>query len=298
VAAAALGLLCSEFLCRLPVFRDAVGGLFGRGRLLAIVNGTGLYEKDVPEGATPADWVIAEKLRRVSANEAIDWARVDREIALLRGQFGNEKTFARALRSAHLSLSSLRERIADQLRGLQWLQKQIVAGTSFSEQQGRAYYDAHRELFTQPNRFRASHLLLAAHEETAPEVFEAKEKAIDALALRLSRGEPFEALVAEVSEDEASKPRGGDLGFFSAARMSPEFFAEVEKLKAGQTSKPFQSHMGFHIARLTEMKPARLLTFDEARPEIFIGFTNRQRNEITNRLAENLSRSTYSRVSF
>jgi len=297
-AAVALGLLCSEFLCRWPSFRDAAGSLFGRGRLIAIVDNAGLYEKDVHEEATPSDWIIAENLRLVSANEAVDSARVDRELELLQAQYGNEKAFTRALHSADLSLSSLRERIADQLRGLQWLEKEIAAGRSFPEEELRAFYDARHDLFTQPNRFRVSHLLLAAHEETAPEVVEAKAKAIEELALRLSRGGPLSALAAEVSEDEASKPRGGDLGFFSAARISPEFFAEAEKLKVGQTSKPFQSHMGFHIVQLTEMKPIRLLSFDEARAEISLTFANKQRTDITNRLAEMLSRSTYFRPSF
>ena len=298
VAALAIGLVSSEVLHRQPAFRDFAGSLFGRGRLIAIVNGVGLYEKDVPEGAMPSEWIIAENLRRISANETVDSARVDRELELRRAQYGNEKAFARALNAADLSLSSLRERITDQLRGLQWLERQIAAGRSFPDEELRAYYDAHRELFTQPNRFRASHLLLAAHEETEPEIVEAKAKAIEALARRLSRGEAFAALAAEVSEDEASKPRGGDLGFFSTARVSPEFFVQVAKLKVGQTSKPFQSHLGFHIVRLTETKPARLLNFDEVRAEISLTFANRQRSDITNRIKENLSRATYFRLGF
>ena len=41
------GVICSELLCRWAVFRDAAGRLFGRGRLMAIASGTGLYEKDL-----------------------------------------------------------------------------------------------------------------------------------------------------------------------------------------------------------------------------------------------------------
>lgn len=297
VAAFVLGLLCSEFLSDSPAFRDTVGNFFGRGRLIAIVEGIGFYEKDVHETVTRSDLIIAENLRRVSANETLDSARVDRELELLRAQYGNEKAFTRALRSAALSFSSLRERIGAQFRGLQWLDKQIAAGRSFPEEELRRYYDAHPELFGQPNRFRASHLLLAAHEETPPELVEAKARAIEVLARRLTRREPLAALVAEVSEDESSKSRGGDLGFFSASRMPPEFFAEVEKLKVGQMSKPFQSHMGFHIVQLTETKSARLLSFNEARAEISVALENSQRGEITQRLAENLSRSTYFRAS-
>ncbi len=36
-------------------------------------------------------------------------------------------------------------------------------------------------------------------------------------------------LVAEFSEDEASKKRDGDLGYFAATRMLPEVFVAAEK---------------------------------------------------------------------
>ena len=40
------GFVCSELLCRWNVFRDAAGRLFGRGRLIAVADGTAFYEKD------------------------------------------------------------------------------------------------------------------------------------------------------------------------------------------------------------------------------------------------------------
>jgi parvulin-like peptidyl-prolyl isomerase len=184
----------------------------------------------------------------------------------------------------------LQEKIAEQLRGLDWLERQIGSDSGTPEQACRKFYETHPELFTQPIRFRASHLFLAAHAETPPETVEEKSKAIEALALRLSRGEAFSQLVAETSEDEATKSRGGDLGFFSETRMAPEFFAEVKKLRPSETSKPFRSHLGFHIVRLDEMKPARLLSFGEARAEIQAALANEQRASVTDRLAKNLSR--------
>ena len=141
------------------------------------------------------------------------------------------------------------------------------AETAVTEKECRDFYEAHRALFTQPVRFRAAHLFLAAPAETPPEVVESKRELIDALAVRLSRGETLPQLAAEASEDEATKTRGGDLGFFSSARMAPEFFAEVEKLAAGRRSNPFRSHLGFHIVEVAEIRPARVLGFDEARAE-------------------------------
>ncbi len=291
------GVFCSELLCRSTAFRDAAGRLFGHGRLIAITDGKGVYEKDLDDDQvfTASDLVVMENLRRVARNEPPDTAKVDRELSLLRAQFGDEKAFLRGVRSNGFSISSLRERIADQLRSLQWLERQITAERAVTEKECRDFYETHRTLFRQPVRFRASHLFLAAPADTPPEIVESKREVIDALAVRLSRGETLPQLAVEASEDEATKSRGGDLGFFSAARIPPEFFGEVEKLAVGQWSNPFRSHLGFHIVEVAEIRPARVLSFDEARGDILLALVNERRALLAERLADMLSTATYAR---
>jgi foldase protein PrsA len=292
-----LGLAASELLYRSAAFRDLAGRLFGRGRLVAIANEKGIYEADLGGEDEPSagDLVVLENLRRAAANEAVDPAQVDHEIALFEAQFGSDKIFRNALRGDGLSISDLREKLTRQLRAIAWLEKQVRTASPVTEQECRQFYDAHRAFFTQPIRFRAIHLFLAAHAETPPEVVEEKELAIAALATRLSQGESLSQLAAEASEDKASKPRGGDLGYFAESRTLPEFIAELKKLRIGETTKTFRSHLGFHVAQLTETKNARLLTFDEARPEISVAFANARRAAIIVQITRNLSGSNYSR---
>ena len=297
-AASFSGVFCSELLCRSTAFHDAAGHLFGRGRVIAIADGKGVYEKDLDDEhfSTASDVLVMETLRRVARNEPLDAAKVDGELSLLRAQFGDEEAFLRGVHSNGFSISSLRERVSDQLRSLQWLEKQITAETAATETECRDFYETHRALFTQPVRFRASHLFLAAPADTPPEIVESKREVIDALAVRLSRGETLTQLVAEASEDAATKPRGGDLGFFSSARMPTEFFAEVEKLAVGHRSNPFRSHLGFHIVEVTEIRLARVLSFDDARGDILIALANERRALIAERLADMLSTATYARL--
>jgi parvulin-like peptidyl-prolyl isomerase len=296
-AAAFSGVFCSELLCRSTAFRNAAGRLWGRGHLVALASGHGIYEKDLgdEDPLTASELVVMENLRCVGRNEKVEVAKVDRELALLRAQFGDDQIFFSALQSNGLSLSGLREGVADQLRSLRWLEEQIAADGAVTEQQRREFYEAHRALFTQPIRFRASHLFLAAPAETPPEVVEAKRELIETLALRLSNGETLPQLAAEASEDEATKTRGGDLGFFSSGRMPPDFFTEVEKLAPGGRSKPFRSHLGFHIVEVAEIKPARVLSFDEARGEVLLALANERRALLAKRLADMLGAATFAR---
>jgi foldase protein PrsA len=287
-----LGLAGSELLYRSTAFRDLAGRLAGRGRLIAIANEKGIYETDLGDDKPSAgDLVVLENLRRAAANEKIDPARVDREMALLEAQFGDDKAFRKTLLFDGLSISSLRETVASQLRGLNWLERRVQPASLVSEEQCRQFYEAHRDFFTQPVRFRVSHLFLAAHAETPPEDVEQKEVAIAALATRLSQGEALSQLASEASEDEASKPRGGDLGFFAETRMPPEFISQIRKLRVGEISKPFRSHLGFHIAQVTEIKPGRLLSFEEERPEVLLAFANERRSQLMAQTVQDISRS-------
>jgi parvulin-like peptidyl-prolyl isomerase len=296
--AASIGVLGSECLCRSTAFRDAAGRVFGRGRLIALAEGKGVYERDLEteEVLTASDLVARESLRRLAQNEPADPAKLERELALLRAQFGDEQAFLHKARSNGFSSPSLRERIADHLRSLQWLEKQVItAAKAATEKECRDFYEAHRTIFAQPIRFRASHLFLAAPADTPSEIVESKQEMIDTLAKRLRAGETLAQLAAEASEDEATKARGGDLGFFAAARMPPDFFAEVEKLAVGQRSRPFRSDLGFHIVEVTDIRPARVLGFDEARGGILLALANERRALIAKRLADMLSTATYAR---
>jgi parvulin-like peptidyl-prolyl isomerase len=290
VVALVLGLAASELLCRSFAFRDLAGRLAGRGHLVAITQGKGIYETNLGENEpSAAELVVLENLGRAAANEVVEPSAVDREVALLEAQFGNEKTFRKALLADGLSLSALRDRATNQLRGLAWLEKQIRPAAAVTERESREFYEAHRDLFARPVGFRVSHLFLAAHAETPPEIVEEKERAIATFATRLRKGETLSALAAEASEDEASKPRGGDLGYFSDTRVPPEFIAEIKKLRVGETSKPFRSHLGFHIAQVTETRAAHLLTFEEARPEISVALGNGRRANRVDQIAKTLA---------
>ncbi len=275
--ACAAGWGASEWCYRTAWTRDAVGQLIGRGQLLALVRGVAIYEHD-PFNRSNADaetLIVLENLRHAAGAERVEDDEIERELNLLRHQFSDRTRFEAALGSSRTSESLLRLEIRQHLQARFWIEKQIAPKLLATEAECRRLYDAERAEFTQPPRYRASHVFVAAPEGTPLEIMEAKRKAAKSLADRIGKGEPLAALATEASEDEATKSKSGDLGFLSAARALPEFFAEVEKLRIGQISPLFQSSLGFHIAQLMEVRPAGELTFEAARDEI----TNRLRNE-------------------
>jgi PPIC-type PPIASE domain len=83
-----------------------------------------------------------------------------------------------------------------------------------------------------------------------------KEKA-QGLLERVKKGESFEKIASEFSEDPASKANGGDLGWFGKGRMDPAFEAAAFALQKGQTSGELvKSRFGYHIIRVDDRRTA------------------------------------------
>ena len=297
-----LGVGAAEYLTSNFPFRRWLGDIVRRGELQALAGRHGIYDRDVERafqaelfvrGAASEDLesataneqkralldrlVTLAKLNDAAAHETIDAATLDRQIDLLCWQMRDEKMWRETLQRVVTSPRQLRGAVANNLRERNWIEDQIAPQIQPNEEECRRYFETHRAGFQEPLRLRASHLFLAAPEGYPEEVIETKRALIDNLAKRLANGEAFPALVAEFSEDEATKKRGGDLGYFGAERMLPAVFEAAESLRPGETSSTIRSRLGFHIIRLTETRPARALTFEEALPEIRARIENQKR---------------------
>jgi thioredoxin-related protein len=95
---------------------------------------------------------------------------------------------------------------------------------------------------------------LAEHPEADPD--KQKEKA-QGLLERVKKGENFEKIAGEFSDDPGSKANGGDLGWFGKGVMDPAFEAAAFALQKGQTSNELvKSRFGYHIIRVDDRRKA------------------------------------------
>ena len=60
---------------------------------------------------------------------------------------------------------------------------------------------------------------------------------------KLDKGEDFAKLAKQYSTDTGSAQKGGDLGWFGAGKMVPEFENAAYNLKKNEISKPIKSQM-------------------------------------------------------
>lgn len=103
----------------------------------------------------------------------------------------------------------------------------------------------------------------------------ADEAAAKAAFDRLSGGEPWMAVAAEVSVDEFTKSQGGDLGWNSqsdlTARYSDAFAQAAFELEIGQISQPVQSASGWHLIQVLghETRTLDQAAYDQLRQTAF-----------------------------
>src|ERR1700730_5701204 len=311
-AAGSLGLACiagiatGHALSGLVPCRSGLGLLFGRGELLAVMKGEGIYEKDVSRAVRETRYVSGSaetskslpelravlsrlitnaNLRHQAQQKLIPESAVDREYEVLQAQFRDKATWNAALALYRLSADSVRTEITENLRSERLIEERLADQTKVTSGQTREYYDVHKADYVLPERFRVRHLFLAS----PPDVVDAKKRAMEMLATRLEHGEDFAELARFCSEDEATKTRGGDLGFFSEQRMPPDFIAAIKNMRAGEVSAIVRSRLGFHIIQLLEIRASRPMSLEGAEPEISLILENEGRRHECAMIAAELS---------
>ncbi|UTW65963.1 peptidylprolyl isomerase [bacterium SCSIO 12643] len=95
---------------------------------------------------------------------------------------------------------------------------------------------------------KAAHIMVISNDKSTPEEAAKAKKKITEIYQKLQAGEPFTRLANTYSDDRGSAQKGGDLGWFGAGRMVPDFEAQAFALKNnGDYSEPFLTQFGWHI---------------------------------------------------
>jgi peptidyl-prolyl cis-trans isomerase D len=129
-------------------------------------------------------------------------------------------------------------------------------------------YDARKSEFDQPEQVRARHVLIRVQTGEGTDPVRAEAEALakaEQAAARIRGGESFEQVAAQLSEDPGSKNAGGDLGFFSRGKMVAAFEDVAFAQAPGAVGDPVKSLYGFHVIRVEEKRPAKVVPFDEVK---------------------------------
>lgn len=157
-------------------------------------------------------------------------------------------------------------------------QQQMVV----SDEEVKKYYDEHSAQYHEAEQRRASHILIAERTQAEQILKEIKQNPAR-----------FEDLAKQHSKDPGSAAQGGDLGFFARGAMVKPFEDAAFGMKGGEISGLVQSDFGFHIIKLTAIRPGGARSLDEVRGEIGQELKKQKAVKKFAELAETFSNTVY-----
>ncbi|MDQ0153746.1 peptidylprolyl isomerase [Robertmurraya andreesenii] len=167
---------------------------------------------------------------------------LDARLQEVKDQLGDN--FEMALAQYQMTEKELKESLKLDLL----VEKAATKDVKVTDKEIKEYYDNIKP------EIKARHILVAD---------EAKAKEIKA---KLDKGEDFAKLAKENSTDPGSAEQGGDLGWFGAGAMVPEFEEAAYALDVNQISEPVKTDNGWHIIQVTDKKKKESL--DKMKAEI------------------------------
>jgi parvulin-like peptidyl-prolyl isomerase len=182
----------------------------------------------------------------------------------------DEAKFQEALKQEGLTMADLRRNLEKQMLVSQVQRAEILDKISITDEESRAFYDAHRDEFTAPAEVTLREILLEVKASDRG-VNVAEDDAVRGQAVeirkRLLGGEPFPRLAGEFSV-ASSKANGGLIGPLKSEELAPTLRDLLAKMQVGDITEPIRTQRGYQILKLESRSEAKLRSFEEARGDI------------------------------
>jgi peptidyl-prolyl cis-trans isomerase D len=171
---------------------------------------------------------------------------------------------------------------------------QIRQTLQISEDQLKVQYQQNIQQYQVPNRVHVEHIvLLTAGKNTDAEVDEVKKKAEDVLK-QVKNGGKFEDLAKKYSED-ATKDKGGDIGWLVQGQALPEYEKAAFSLPKGSTSDLIRTQIGFYIIKVLDKETAHTKPFEEVkdslRAPLFLSQADKQASDTSDQISAAIRKS-------
>ena len=146
----------------------------------------------------------------------------------------------------------------------------------------QSLFDDNAELYTNPERRRAQHILVE------------DETIANDLLNQIKEGADFAELAKTNSVDTSSNQQGGDLGLFERDLMGAEFDEAAFSMNVGDVSDVVSTDYGyFHIIKLTEIQTETAQSFEDVREQLVALHIKNVKQKILFNLEEEFANLAY-----
>ena len=206
------------------------------------------------------DSLIDERVMLSSARESgmrVDDPEVDRAVQSIAAQNQVSMDVLRErLRAEGTDYGRFRISVRDQIMIERLREREVLQRIKITDEEIERYLAQQRDAANADPETNIAQILVTVPEDASPAVVAAREQLARAALERVRKGEAFEAVARQVSEDANSK-NGGVIGPRPASRLPDAFIEATRSLKSGEVAPQLlRTGAGFHVLKLVERKEA------------------------------------------
>ena len=208
-------------------------------------------------------------LRQAADREGMKVSEEDvaAKIEVVKSNFPSEEDFNAQLGISGLTYEEFENEIKYTVKVEKLIDRLSANLKKTTLKEAKSFYDTNTDQFENPERVKASHILIKFEADDSEEIKAEKRKRIEALLVRVKGGQEFTDLASENSDCPSSK-NGGDLGYFGKGQMVKAFEDAAFALEKGEVSGIVETRFGYHIIKLTEKEASNTTPFDEISNDI------------------------------
>ena len=237
---------------------------------------------------------------------------IDNAVKEIVDKVGSKEQLEQILKQNGISAGDFRKDLTQEVK-MKKLAKEL-GNSDVSDAEAKKYYNENIKRFKYPEKVRAAHILISVNPQEIEEIItsnkenaglskeEIKKKVDAEIAAKKAKAEKvlaevkkdpsqFAKVAKENSDDTTTAVKGGELGFFSAQEMVPEFSKAAFAMKPNTVSGIVQTQFGYHIIMVTDRMAAGQQPFEKVKNDIK-GFLETQKQlQAIDKLVESLKKN-------
>ena len=259
--------------------------------------------------------IVRELLEQEMDKRDIKVTKEDTENAIkeIVDKVGSKEQLQQILKQNGVSAADFRKDLAQEVR-MKKLAKEL-GNSDVSDADAKKYYNENIKQFKYPEKVRASHILIAVNPQEIEEIItsnkenaglskeEIKKKVDAEIAAKKAKADKvlaevkkdpsqFAKIAKENSDDTTTAVKGGELGFFSAQEMVPEFSKAAFSMKPNTVSGLVKTNFGYHIIMVTDRMAAGQEPFEKVKNDIKAYLQNQKQLQLIDNLVESLKKNS------
>jgi parvulin-like peptidyl-prolyl isomerase len=243
------------------------------------------------------DEMVNEELIVQAANEAkinVESAEVQAAMDEIKKQNKlDDAGLAAALSEQGYTMPAYREDLRRQLLRLRAINQLVRPKVNITDEDVKAKYDEMARRSNAVSSVQLAHILIKVPDRaTEQQLAAAKDRASQAVQ-RVRAGEDFAKVAADMSDDDATKGTGGQLGWFERGSVSPDWEAVIFSMGKGEVRGPVAGPQGLEVFFALDLKQNAIQSFDELKEKIRADLQRREMDKQTKNWVDELKKKAY-----